>query len=374
MNRIGNPFLLNDYVSPEYFCDREQETAELLSSMRNGRNVMLRSPRRYGKTGLIKNAFYHIKQNEPDIACFYIDLMPTKSLSDFVTCFGEAIIGKLDTPLQKAQGFVTQFFRNCRIFWSADVLTGEPKIGLDFEPSEQQHTFNQIFEYIRQSNMMCYIAFDEFQQILTYPETNIEALLRSQIQQCPNVRFVFSGSKQHLLSDMFSSPQRPFYRSTEKMSLETLPVDTYYEFSANLLQKKGCSLPKESFQLVYKLSDGVTWYVQYILNRLYEVCSGEITKLDVIDAMEYILKRENDDYQHLLSELTQNQATLLKAIAAEKCIKEPTGKLFLRKYRLQASSSVLRALQYLVNHEIVYKTDGGYVVYDRFLAIWLAKR
>lgn len=371
MNRVENPFLLTDYISPEYFCDREQETASLLSALKNGRNITLRSPRRIGKTGLIKNAFYHIQQENKEIACFYIDLMSTKCLADFVRYFGEKIIGELDTPVQKAENFVAHFFRSCKIFLSTDTLSGQPKIGIDFEPTEQQHTLQQIFDYIKQSDRLCYIAFDEFQQIAEYPEDNIEALLRTHIQQCPNARFIFSGSKQHLLSEMFSSPKRPFYRSTEKMGLDILDRSKYYEFAKCFFAQKNIILEEKSFDKVLGFADGVTWHAQYLLNRLYEVCVEEVKEQDVTEAMQYILSRENNDYQRIVAGLTKNQTDLLRAIARDRCVAEPTAKEFIQRNRLGASSSIFRALQYLLNNEIVYKDEKGYIVYDRFLGQWL---
>lgn len=371
MNKIENPFILTDYVSPLYFCDREEETKSLMSALKNGRNVTLRSPRRIGKTGLIKNVFYHIHTEDKDIACFYVDLMSTKCLGDFVRCFGEKVIGKLDTPLQKAENFVSKFFRGSRVYWSADTLNGEPKIGLEFEPSEERHTLQQIFDYIAQSDRMCYIALDEFQQIAEYAEDNVEALLRTHIQQCNNARFIFSGSKQHLLSDMFSSPKRPFYRSTEKMGLDILDKNRYYEFAKGFFLRKGISLDESVFDMIIGFTEGVTWYMQYLLNRLYEVCYENVTKEDVIAAMQYILALEQDDYQRIISGLTMNQLDLLRAIAKSGYVAEPTAKEFTRKYRLPATSSIFRALQYLVDNEIIYKSERGYIVYDRFFGQWL---
>ena len=102
MSKIDNPFLLYGYEGPEYFCDRKEETEEIVSSLRNGCNITLMSPRRYGKTGLIRHVFHKIKEQDPDAVCFYIDIYATNSLYDFVQTFAKAVVGKLDTPLQKA--------------------------------------------------------------------------------------------------------------------------------------------------------------------------------------------------------------------------------------------------------------------------------
>ena len=124
------------------------------------------------------------------------------------------------------------------------MLTGNPQVNLDFQPEQTESTLEQVFAYLVQSNRECYIAIDEFQQILEYPETNVEALLRSYVQFCPNVHFIFSGSKQYLMTDIFSSASRPFFQSTEKMHLYPIPEDKYYEFAEYWMNKKISNYPK----------------------------------------------------------------------------------------------------------------------------------
>ena len=98
----NNPFLIAGYHSPEFFCDRETETAAILNALHNGRNVTLIAPRRMGKTGLIRHAFYRLKEQEPDIATLYMDIYSTQSMGDFVRLFANTVLGKLDTAPQKA--------------------------------------------------------------------------------------------------------------------------------------------------------------------------------------------------------------------------------------------------------------------------------
>ena len=93
---VVNPFLLSGYVSPAYFCDREQETDKLASALRNGRNVTLVSPRRMGKTGLIRHVFHQVEQ-AGEAACYYVDLYQTDSLASLVKKLGDAVLGTLDT-------------------------------------------------------------------------------------------------------------------------------------------------------------------------------------------------------------------------------------------------------------------------------------
>ena len=374
MEELKNPFLMYGYVGEEYFCDREQETSELLAALKNGRNVTLRSPRRIGKTGLIMHTFHLLEQTrKEDVKCFYVDLFSTHTLDDFVIAFGKAVIGQLDTPMQKMQNFVITFFKSCRLYFSADPLTGAPTLGIDLVEKDSQKTLEEIFAYINQSGRECYIAFDEFQQITEYPEKGIEALLRTHIQQCPQTRFIFSGSKQHLMSEIFTSPKRPFFRSTDKLTLDVIAEQTYYKFAKRWFDSIDTILTEAVFHTIYSLVDGSTWYVQYILNRLFELRPKTVSDELVRESIDYIVQREQDDYRHWYNLLTVNQAQVLRAIAKEHCVASPTAQTFISKYHLPAVSSVRRVIDYLTDKEYIYPSDNGYIVYDRFMAIWLER-
>lgn len=371
MSKIDNPFLLYGYEGPEYFCDRKEETEEMVSSLRNGCNITLMSPRRYGKTGLIRHVFHKIKEQDPDAACFYIDIYATNSLYDFVQTFAKAVVGKLDTPMQKAENIITKIFKSSQITMSTDFMTGLPQLSLNFAPQYTESTLDEIFTYISQSQRNCYIAFDEFQQVTEYPEKNVEALLRTHIHKMNNARFVFSGSRLHMMMEMFNSPKHPFYRSTEKLNLGTLNEAVYYSFAEEKLKEKDVSLPYDAFHELYSMVDGVTWYIQAVLNRLYRLTDKTVTVKDMNEVIIKIILSEEEDYKRLFHLLTANQANLLLAIAREGSVAEPMSGLFLRKHQLKSTSSVQRALKYLADEEYIYLSERGYIIYDRFFGIWL---
>ena len=243
-----NPFLTYGYAGPEYFCDREQETADLLSALRNGRNVTLTAPRRMGKTGLIKNAFYHVGREKDGTACIYLDIFPTRNLYEFTQMFGKAVVEGLQSTGGLVLSKITSMLTHCRPTLSIDPLTGA----------------------LAASGRKCYISIDEFQQITQYPEQQTEALLRSYIQFSNNARFIFSGSSRHLVSEMFLSAKRPFYQSTQLMELRPIARDAYYRFAEGFFSKRGGHISEEAFDAVYLQFEGQTWYLQAVLNRMYE--------------------------------------------------------------------------------------------------------
>lgn len=369
----NNPFLITGYHSPEYFCDREQETEGMIKALYNGRNVTLIAPRRMGKTGLIKNVFYKLREQEPDTVTFYMDIYSTQSLGDFIRLFASTVLGKLDSVPQKALSRVGRFIKSCRPVFTFDELTGQPKVTIDIAPSSEEATLKEIFDYLQSSEKRCYIAIDEFQQIAEYPEKGFEALLRSYIQFVPNINFVFAGSKQHIMQEMFHSAKRPFYQSTQTQVIDRIEKEVYYRFASGFFAKQGRELEEQTFGYLYDAFDGHTWYIQTLLNRLYSY--SEKPDVRMVDyAIGEAVAESTYTYENLLAAYPASNVRLLKAIAKAGCVGEINSGDFIAEYKLRAASSVNSALKKLIDKEMVYKTADGYIVYDRFLAIWLRQQ
>mgnify|MGYP000401663203 FL=1 len=369
----NNPFLVTGYHSPEYFCDRRQETETMIQALYNGRNVTLIAPRRMGKTGLVKNVFYKLHEQEPDIVTFYMDIYSTQSLGDFIRLFASTVLGRLDSVPQKALGRVGKFIKSCRPVFTFDELTGQPKVTIDIVPSSEEATLREIFDYLRSSEKRCYIAIDEFQQIAEYPEKGAEALLRSYIQFVPNINFIFAGSKQHIMQQMFHSAKRPFYQSTQTQVIDRIARDEYYRFAADFFTRQGRKLAEETFGYLYDAFDGHTWYIQTLLNRLYGYAGNpDIGMVDY--AIGEVVAESTYTYENLLAAYPASNIRLLKAIAKAGCVREINSGDFITEYRLRAASSVNSALKRLIDREMVCKTADGYIVYDRFMAIWLRQQ
>lgn len=369
----NNPFLISGYHSPEFFCDREQETAKILDALSNGRNVTLIAPRRMGKTGLIRHAFYHLKEQQPEIVTLYMDIFSTQSLGDFVRLFANTVLGKLDSAPQKALSRISQFIRSCRPVFTFDEITGVPKVTIDVAPADEENTLKEIFDYLASSEKRCYIAIDEFQQITEYDEKGVEALLRSYIQFLPNVNFIFAGSRKHVMQEMFTSSKRPFYQSTQVVTIDSIDKEKYAQFAIEHFTKHNTELPIDVFDAIYDKYNGHTWYMQALLNRLYGYNRNVDLEL-VAYATEQIIAEYSYSYADLLKSYTAGNVKLLKAIAQEGCVKEVLSGDFIAKYKLRAASSVSSSLKKLLNNELVYLTDQGYIIYDRFMGEWLSNQ
>lgn len=363
-----NPFLISGYVGPEYFCDRELETSKIVDALSNGRNLTLVAPRKMGKTGLIQHSFNRLESKNS--VCMYLDIFPTNCLGDFVRVFAGAVLGHLDSTPQKAFKRIGRFIKSCRPVFTVDEKSGAPKVTIEVADTDQESTLKEIFEYLRSSEKRCYIAIDEFQQITEYSEKGIEAQLRSYIQFLPNVNFIFAGSRQHLMQEMFLSSKRPFYQSTQILNLERIDRQEYFSFAESFFKKKGNRLPQSEFDVIYDRYEGHTWYVQSVLNRLYSF-SKDVDDPLIEYALSQIMSEFSYSYETLLKALPAGSVRLLRAIASEGKVKSVTSGEFISRHRLRAASSISSSLKRLLDNELVYKTPDGYIVYDRFMGEWL---
>lgn len=203
--KLLNPFPIQGYFGPEYFCDREKEKNDLIEAVRNGRNVTLFAPRRIGKTGLIRHVFYHL----PKWNCIYFDVQEAISLDDFVNGFMSAIfngIAKRKNVLRKFQDWIFSM----RPVISTNPHTGSFEVEIDFKSGTQQRNTMKEAMALLDASGPAVIALDEFQHIHTWGDEPlaVEGWLRSEVQKLKNVRFIFSGSQFHLLSEMFQSDRK----------------------------------------------------------------------------------------------------------------------------------------------------------------------
>ena len=144
-------------------------------------------------------------------------------------------------------------------------INGNPVWGIGLgNNSVPSTTLDEIFSYLKSADKPCLVAIDEFQQITQYVDKNVEAALRTHIQRCPNATFLFSGSKRHMMSEIFLSPSRPFYQSVITMGLAPIS-DVYTEFAVRQFQKGGKSLEEAAVHDVYARFSGITSCLQRVM-------------------------------------------------------------------------------------------------------------
>ena len=370
-----NPFVTTGYAGPEYFCDRVEETRALTELLCNGNNVALMSPRRYGKTDLIRHCFAQ-KEIAGKYYTFIIDIYSTKSLSEMTERMGKAILDALKPKGRKVwERFVNVLgsLKGGISYDAAGVPAWTLQVGDIRNPAA---TLDEIFSYLRDAEKPCLVAIDEFQQIDKYEDRNVEATLRTYIQYCSNAHFVFSGSQRDMMGAIFTSSARPFYQSATIMNLPPIKETKYAEFCRRHFAAAGKNLGDDVVPELYSSFDGTTFYLQKVMNILFmRTGSGEACTEGMIDdAVNYIIDFSSETYGDLLYQLPEKQKLTLLAIAQEGKASGITSGDFVSKYSLASPSSVSSAANGLLDKGLVTCSRGVWRVYDLFFELWIRER
>jgi uncharacterized protein len=372
----ANPFPIQGYFGPHYFCDRDKEKWDLMNAVRHGRNVTLFAPRRIGKTGLIRHVFHHL----PKWNCLYLDVQEATTFREFVNLFLASVLN----GIARRQSFLKQFQQwlfSMRPIVSTNPHTGSFEVEVDFKSDLQQRTTVKEALQLLDGFGPCVIALDEFQQLHSWSvdHMGVEGWLRSEIQTLKAVRFIFSGSQWHILSEMFQSPKRPFYASTQSMNIGKIDAQVYSTFIHSHFKAHRIRINASAIDFILDWADGNTYNIQLLCNRVFAKAQREVTLPLIDEAIVEIYEENKLSYYALRNSMTKSQWMVLSAIATEGLVFSPTSRAFIRKYNLGSGPSVLRALEYLVKRELVYQylTEVGesyYQVYDLILMRWLQKK
>lgn len=375
MKQISNPFVVKGYVSKAYFCNREKEMETLRANFNNGLNTTLISHRRMGKTGLIHYLFEGLSSDK-SVVTIYVDIYASQSLSDFISLTTEAILKKFPEKTSFGKKFF-QFIKGLRPTISFDSITGDPQVSILYQSSQQQEqTLKSLLEFIDGQGVQVLMAIDEFQQINEYPEKNVEALLRTYTQQLHNIRFIFSGSKQSMMIDMFSNVKRPFYSSSRFLSLGFIERGVYSTYIKEKFLENNREITSDAVEFILEWTKVYTFYTQSVCNAVFATGSKRVDVELVKKCCVDILKGYEDIYFQYRQLVTPNQWNFLIAIAKEDRVSFITAQDFILRYNIGTPANARRLNESLMEKELILsmpdKNKDSYQLYDVFFSRWLA--
>lgn len=376
MRKGCNPFLVKGYETRDLFCDREKELGVLYNNVRNGIDTTLISPRRVGKTGLIFRFFDYLKEQKWG-ECIYMDIYASRNLTDFIRFLAEAILVKFPEKTRVGERFM-DFLKGLRPLIGYDALTGTPQVQIVYQtPQEKESTLKGLLDFLNAQEMPIVLAIDEFQQIAEYPEMNMEALLRTYMQQIRNIRFIFSGSQRALMLEIFSNVNRPFFASTQYLSVNKIDHDVYAAFITGLFVRHGRVIEQEAVLEVLRWSKGHTFYTQSLCNRIFSSGVSPVTMEQVKWACSDLLERNEPVFLQYRQLLTSIQWNFLIAVAKEDEVRQISSQQFVGKYNIGTPANARRLVRALIDKELllesVDKKGSVYQVYDVFLSRWLQR-
>ncbi len=369
-----NPFATKNYYGKAYFCDREKETKEIISRLTNNNAVSLIAMRRIGKTGLIK----HIAESlSKDYKLTYIDILQTESMQDFLELITTSLLNEFPEKTRFGKK-IWNFIKSLRPTIKFDSLSGEPQ-ALFPNTDEPQKSIDQIFKYLETADYKIIIALDEFQQILKYPQKNIDAWLRTRMQELKNITFIFSGSQQHLMTELFTDYNKPFYRSTQTFRLEKIENEIYCNFIIKMFKRYKKNIAKDTVYEMLDWTDTHTFYVQELCNSVFALNKDTIESQDWKNEARKLLKNNELTFFAFREMLTKHQWNLLTAIAINQPLTQPTAQKFIKENGLSGSATILKSLDALIKIGIVFKDfdkegTSYYGVYDVYFRRWAERK
>lgn len=372
---MNNPFRYGTEVSGYQFYDRKQPMDELYSILSDGSsNVVLYAPRRYGKTSMVLRVLERLRLD--GFKCLMFNLSKVSSIERFMEEYTAAIY-TLTCPMQNLGNRISEYLAHLHPTFTFGG-EGICSIRFDYGPRMMTQAISDVLDLpekiAEEMGVTLVVAFDEFQEIsVLSKDLPLESLFRSCIQGHRHVRYVFFGSKTHMMRRMFGASSRPFYRSALNMKLGKPPVDESAEFLTSHFENEGLSVTGEEVRRIIELSENIPYFLQAIAALTFQSVtqrkSDAVEREDVENAARRLLEANEDLYEEMLRNLSGAQRLLAAALA-----NEPT-KLFDEAYRqrhgLGVSSTVHSALKKMELEGLVESDKNAYFIGDPFFAHYI---
>lgn len=368
---MKNPFTIKVIPHDAPFCNREKEQKELLAYAENKTNVVLFSPRRFGKTSLVKRVQNQAAQK--GMATIYIDLFGLSSTDDIAGRIARSIYEMLYKHKSVFKKTVTLFqsFRPVMrptadgISMSVEVIPRDIS-GIDL----LEKTMEDLGTFIAGSKTPVHIVFDEFQEITELKDPRIEGILRKHIQE-HQASYFFVGSRRRILLDMFTTRKRPFFQSAFLYKLNELPEDELKRFLTDNFENAGKECSDDVAGALVKAVGNHPYYAQKLSFTLCQTTQKKINTSDIKEALQSMIQGEAPVFESIILGLAPQQIALLKAIA-----KEPSPSVlsanYMNKHQLKSVGGIQAALKKLMQQDLIEKMDNKiWIVVDPVFAKWL---
>ena len=372
---IENPFVFGKAAEGTYFTDRTEDAKRLHANLTHGINTIIISPRRWGKTSLVKKVIADI--NRPDIKPVFIDIFQCKSEYEFYHAFASAVIkqtsSRLDEWVETAKNFLSNI--SPKFSFGSDPMN-DFSLSFEWNPKDDTETdILQLPEKIAQKkDVHLVICLDEFQQIADFDDTQkFQKKLRSVWQHQQNVTYCMFGSKKHLMENIFNDKANPFYKFGDMMFLKKIPTEEWVPFICAKFQETGKTISPEKASKICEATENLSSYVQHLAWVVWYKTDKVVTNKDVTAAIDDLLEQNKVFFQREVEQLSELQLNFLRALANG----VTTGfsrKDVIKKYRLESSANVQSVKKALLKKDLI-NVDGQEISFnDSLFKQWLKRQ
>ena len=351
---MKNPFFFGKMVEGAYFTDRESETKRLCSNFNNGISTILISPRRWGKSSLVKKA--GCLSQKAGIKVVYLDAFSMRTELDFYQEFTQAVIKASSSKWEDWIDLLKQSFKHIvpRIIMGTDPANTFT-VSFDWPEIEKStHEILDLPEQIAQSKKFrMVVCIDEFQNISSFRQPlAFQKQLRSVWQKHQSVSYCLYGSKFHMMQELFERQSMPFYRFGDLIHLEKIQEKDWLIYISRQFQETKKSIDDSIVYDIIRRVNCHSYYVQQLSYLIWERTDKIVTAAVLDEALEDMLNQNALLYQRDTEDLSATQLNFLKAVASGET-KNLSSTSILKKYYLGTSANVTKIKKQLLKKEII---------------------
>lgn len=370
----GQTFIFGKPVEGDFFTDREVESKRLEANFKGGISTFLLSPRRWGKTSLIKKVMKQVQSEELKVV--FVDVFKCKSPIEFAETVASAVLSQTATKaeefIENAKAFLGRI--NFGVNLSPDPMSSfDIRLGLVDDKSDISNALNISERIAQKKNIKILICIDEFQQIGEFPDTlSFQKELRTIWQHQKDVTYCLFGSKKHMMEKLFDTPEKAFFKFGDIIYLKTIPLDYWQSYISRKFVNAGKKITTEQIQRICETVQYHSSYVQQLCWYVYLSSSDRVTEEDIDTGIEELISQNTALFESWTDNLVANQMRLLTAIADG--IHEGLSSAdVISRYRLVSSANVVAVKKSLLDKNLIYVDDNKIYLTDPVMGMWLKR-
>lgn len=370
----NKPFVFGVAASGDNFTDRKNETARLLMNFRSGVNTVLISPRRWGKTSLVRKVCRLAQTDELKIV--YLDIFSCRSDADFYDAFASAVLKQTSTKVEEWMENIRQFLSRIspKISLGADPAAD---FSLSLELTPKREDIDEILQLpekiAEKKGCRIVVCIDEFQQIGEFKDSKtFQKRLRSVWQLQKHVSYCLFGSKKHLMNELFERKSLPFYKFGDAIYLQKIATADWVGYIRSRFEATEKSIPAELAEEICRRVDNHSSYVQQLAWLVWTRTGKEATRQELEAAFQDIIDQNTPLFEKQTESLTSFQMNFLRAVI-DGVHSEFTTQEVMRKYQLGSSANVSIIKRALIKKELIEIDKRKAVIPDPIMKVWLQR-
>ena len=367
------PFLFGKTVSEDTFTNRQADMKRLTANLQNRINTILISPRRWGKSSLVKKITEQISNRSTRV--IMLDLLSIRNEEEFYKALAKETIKATSNKLTEWIETGRQFLKH---------ITPKISVGIDptqdfdisFEWKELEKNYAEILnlpqKIAKKKKLHLIVCIDEFQNCESFRESKLfQKRLRTEWQHHHNVTYCLYGSRQHIMAELFEKQSNPFYKFGDVMYLPKISRNDWIRFIREQFRTTKKNINEELANLIAAMVQDHSYYVQQLSYLVWLATSKTATQEIVLASVEDLLAQNSMLYTRDTESLTNAQFNFLKALA-EGVHTGLSSKEVLHKYQLGTSANVLKIKKGLIQKELIDDSNGIHFL-DPVYELWFKK-